>query len=214
MGSAHESPGCFPQRIRTAVRRGSRSMLKDHGGKCGIATDGKRRRCPIICSGLGLSTIRDRHPHLARDSNLSIAWHFALSRRNGRCRRSRGADTASPTPEPRFKIYGWIDSGITFNPGSPDDNQNFGRLFDDRSNEPLLNQAVITFERALAPEPGKFDWGFKFQFTYGSDARFIHSLGLFSGTAATLDCPTGPARSVSEPSLSHHQRGRPRPEAW
>jgi Protein of unknown function (DUF1597). len=91
----------------------------------------------------------------------------------------------SPTPEPRFKISGWIDSGITFNPASPADNQNFGRFFDDRVNEPLLNQLVINFERALAPQPGQFDWGFKLQFMYGSDARFIHSLGLFSDTAAT-----------------------------
>jgi len=28
-------------------------------------------------------------------------------------------ETASPTPAPRFKISGWIDSGITFNPASP-----------------------------------------------------------------------------------------------
>jgi len=88
-------------------------------------------------------------------------------------------------PEPRLKISGWIDTGITFNPASPQDNQNFGRFFDDRANEPLLNQAVINLERALAPQPGEFDWGFKLQFMYGSDARFIHSLGLFSNTAAT-----------------------------
>src|SRR6266852_3917513 len=98
---------------------------------------------------------------------------------------SAGEPTGSPTPEPRFKISGWIDSGVTFNPDSPRDNQNFGRLFDDRANEPLLNQVVINFERTLVPEPGEFDWGFKLQFMYGSDARFIHSLGLFSDTAAT-----------------------------
>src|SRR5438874_533469 len=101
----------------------------------------------------------------------------------------------SPTPAPRFKISGWIDSGITFNPASPQDNQNFGRFFDDRANEPLLNQLVINFERALAPQPGEFDWGFKLQFMYGSDARFIHSLGLFSNTAGTSivqpDLPEG-----------------------
>jgi hypothetical protein len=96
-----------------------------------------------------------------------------------------GEPTASPTPPPRFKISGWIDGGITFNPASPQDNQNFGRFFDDRANEPLLNQFVINFERALAPQPGEFDWGFKLQFMYGSDARFIHSLGLLSDTAAT-----------------------------
>jgi hypothetical protein len=96
---------------------------------------------------------------------------------------SAGEPTSSPTPEPRFKICGWIDSGITFNPDSPQTNQNFGRLFDDRANEPLLNQVVINFERALVPQPGQFDWGFKLQFMYGSDARFIHSLGLFDRTA-------------------------------
>jgi hypothetical protein len=96
-----------------------------------------------------------------------------------------GEPTASPTPAPRFKISGWIDSGVTANPAAPDDNQNFGRFFDDRVNEPMLNQLVINFERALAPQPGEFDWGFKLQFMYGSDARFIHSLGLFSDTAAT-----------------------------
>ncbi len=94
-------------------------------------------------------------------------------------------ETASLTPEPRFKISGWVDNGITFNPASPADNQNFGRFFDDRVNEPLLNQLVINLERALAPQPGQFDWGFKLQFMYGSDARFIHSLGLFSNTAGT-----------------------------
>src|SRR6266849_701709 len=93
--------------------------------------------------------------------------------------------SSSPTPEPRFKISGWIDSGITFNPDSPQSNQNFGRLFDDRADEPLLNQVVINFERTLVPQPGQFDWGFKLQFMYGSDARFIHSLGLFDHTAAT-----------------------------
>jgi hypothetical protein len=93
--------------------------------------------------------------------------------------------TETKAPEPRFKISGWIDSGITFNPDTPNDNQNFGRFFDDRANEPLLNQLVINLERTLAPQPGEFDWGFKLQFMYGSDARFIHSLGLFDHTAAT-----------------------------
>jgi len=81
-------------------------------------------------------------------------------------------------PEPRFKIYGWIEGGITGNPDSPIDNHNFGHLFTDRANEPLLNQAVITAERTLDPNATGFDWGFKLQFMYGSDARYIHSLGF------------------------------------
>src|ERR1700731_3298795 len=114
------------------------------------------------------------------------------------CLPSFGADvTASPTPdgkeakkvveppkppEPRFKLYGWIEAGITGNPDSPTDNHNFGHLFTDRANEPLLNQMVITGERALDPNATGFDWGFKVQFMYGSDARYIHSLGMMDLT--------------------------------
>ncbi|MFN2622263.1 MAG: outer membrane beta-barrel protein [Chthoniobacterales bacterium] len=83
----------------------------------------------------------------------------------------------------RLAISGWIQSGITINPDSPKDNQNFGRFFDDRANEPLLNQLVLNFERVLVPKPGEFDWGFKVQMMYGSDTRFIHSLGLLDDTA-------------------------------
>lgn len=82
------------------------------------------------------------------------------------------------TVEPRTKIYGWIEAGVTCNPSSPDDKQNFGRLFDDRSNEFLLNQLSLTAERTLDPAAKGFDWGFKTQIMYGSDARFIHSTGI------------------------------------
>jgi len=94
-----------------------------------------------------------------------------------------GEPAASPTPAPRFSISAWVAAGMTVNPDSPNDNQNFSRLFDDRANEPLLNQLAINFERALAPQPNEFDWGFKLQGMVGSDARFIHSLGLFDQTA-------------------------------
>jgi len=79
--------------------------------------------------------------------------------------------------EQRITLSGHVEAGITGNFDDPKDRQNFGRLFDDRANEPLLNQAVLTIERPLAPEEGKFDWGYKFQFMYGSDARFIHTFG-------------------------------------
>ncbi|MDP9003188.1 MAG: porin [Verrucomicrobiota bacterium] len=90
---------------------------------------------------------------------------------------SAAEPTASPSPESRVKITGFFDTGITVNPSAPQDNQNFGRLFDDRSNEFVMNQAVITAERALNPKVG-LDWGFKLQLLFGTDARYIHSLGL------------------------------------
>jgi len=90
--------------------------------------------------------------------------------------------TPSPTPESRLKLYGWVEGGITLNPDQPDSRQNFGHLFTDRANEPLFNQAVITLERTLSSQSLDFDWGFKLQGMVGSDARFIHSLGLFDRT--------------------------------
>ena len=95
---------------------------------------------------------------------------------------SDGKAAKETAPEPRFKIYGWIEGGITFNGDRPKDNQNFGHLFTDRANEPLLNQAVIVLERTLKPEPGQYDWGFRLQGLFGSDARFTHYLGEFDNT--------------------------------
>jgi Putative beta-barrel porin-2, OmpL-like. bbp2 len=101
------------------------------------------------------------------------------------CAGELAAPEPTKTPEGRFKVSGWFDTGITFNPSAPNDNQNFGMFFDDRSNEFVLNQAVLNFERALSPKPGEFDWGMKFQFLFGSDARYIHSLGLLDHAMAS-----------------------------
>ena len=98
-------------------------------------------------------------------------------------------------PQPGFRFYGWLDTGITANFDSPRDNQNFGRLLDDRSNEPLLNQFVLTAERGFDPMADHFDWAFQVQFLYGSDARYVHTTGLLD--LATTD--------IMQPDL---------PEAW
>ncbi len=84
------------------------------------------------------------------------------------------------SPQPGFRLYGWIETGITGNFASPNDDQNFGRLLDDRANEPLLNQFVLTAERGLDPSMAdRFDWAFRIQFLYGSDARYLKTIGLF-----------------------------------
>jgi hypothetical protein len=91
---------------------------------------------------------------------------------------TKKVETPPKPPEPRFKIYGWIEGGITGNPASPIDNHNFGHLFTDRANEPLLNQMSIVAERALDPNATGFDWGFKAWFMFGSDARYTKSMGF------------------------------------
>lgn len=85
--------------------------------------------------------------------------------------------TEQERPKSRVVVYGWVETGSTGNPAGPSDHQNFGRLFDDRSNEFVMNQAVITAERALESKSG-FDWGFKLQLLFGTDARYTRSVGL------------------------------------
>lgn len=78
----------------------------------------------------------------------------------------------------RVRIWGHIQQGFTFNADSPDDHQNFGRLFDDRANDYRFNQLALTVEQALDPQPDEYDWGFKVQLLAGTDARFTHALGV------------------------------------
>jgi hypothetical protein len=76
------------------------------------------------------------------------------------------------------KLSGQVDAGITANPDGPRNGLNFGRLFDDRANSPLLNQLLVTAERPLDTKlADQYQLGFKFQGMYGSDARYTHFLG-------------------------------------
>ena len=69
---------------------------------------------------------------------------------------------------------GHLEAGITGNVDDPPNQRNFGRLFDDHSNRPVLNQFMLTAERPLDPKATGWDFGFKTQIMYGSDARFTH----------------------------------------
>ncbi|CEG10182.1 hypothetical protein BN961_03619 [Afipia felis] len=75
-------------------------------------------------------------------------------------------------------ISGHVQAGITFNERSSG-GINFGHLFTDKANSPLMNQALLTVQRPLDPKATGFDVGFKIQAMYGSDARYTHFLGEF-----------------------------------
>lgn len=74
-----------------------------------------------------------------------------------------------------FKVSGHVEVGIMANPDGPE--LNFGHLFTDEANDVLLNQFLVTAERPIDPKAKTFDFGFKFQAYYGSDARYTHFLG-------------------------------------
>lgn len=99
-----------------------------------------------------------------------------------------GADDAKTSAtQSRYKFYGHVDVGGTFNTDSPRDHINFGRLFDDKSNQVLLNQILLTTERPLDSTAKTFDWGYKLQVMVGSDARYTRMVGEFNGLTDRVD---------------------------
>jgi len=94
--------------------------------------------------------------------------------------------TKAPPPPPKpaswwdtLTINGHVEAGITGVAPHPSDGLNFGSLFTDRADSLLLNQAMLTIQRPLDPKATGYDFGFKFQAMYGSDARYTHFLGEF-----------------------------------
>jgi hypothetical protein len=95
------------------------------------------------------------------------------------------ATTAAPTPAPDAPPPGlWIggihlsaqiEGGVTLNPAGP--KNDFGQLFTDHPNQLMLNQILLTANKPLDPKATGFDWGFKLQGMYGSDARYTQFLG-------------------------------------
>ena len=92
---------------------------------------------------------------------------------------------APETPPPGFWIDGihlsaQLDAGFNLNPMRPSTGLNFGQLFTDHANTATLNQLLLTANKPLDPKNSDFQWGFKLQFMYGSDARFTQYLGEFN----------------------------------
>ncbi|VFU09016.1 outer membrane beta-barrel protein [Methylocella tundrae] len=76
-----------------------------------------------------------------------------------------------------FTVGAVVEAGITVNPDSPSNGLNFGSLYTDKANSLLLNQFLLTAARPIDPTSKDYDFGFKFQGMYGSDARYTHFLG-------------------------------------
>src|ERR1700722_3496 len=87
---------------------------------------------------------------------------------------------APPAPPPTWwstiTYAGEIDAGIMGNPDSPGSDYNFGRLFDGKANDPVLNAALFTVTRPTGS--AGYDVGFTIQGEFGTDARFTHYLGV------------------------------------
>ena len=98
------------------------------------------------------------------------------------------AAAAPAAPPPGLWINGihlWaqFDGGIMGNPSGPADGLNFGHLFTDHANQFQLNQVLLTANKPLDPKDSDYQWGFKAQLMYGSDARYTQFLGELNRVA-------------------------------
>jgi Putative beta-barrel porin-2, OmpL-like. bbp2 len=92
------------------------------------------------------------------------------------------AAPAAEAPPPGLWINGihlsaQLDAGIIANPFRPATGLNWGQLFTDHANQVQLNQLLLTANKPLDPKNSDYQWGFKVQFMYGSDARYTQYLG-------------------------------------
>jgi opacity protein-like surface antigen len=84
-------------------------------------------------------------------------------------------DAAAPVSP--YKFSALVDAGIYGNTNAG--SVNAGQLFTDKHDQLVLNQFLMTAQRDLDPKAEGFDWGFKVQAMYGTDARYTHFLGMF-----------------------------------
>jgi hypothetical protein len=99
-----------------------------------------------------------------------------------------------PLADAGIKIYGWVESGYTYNHrgnehqggDSPFGPVQPGPFNHQRSDHYMLNQVVLRFERSVATD--KFDVGGLIEVMYGSDAARMHATGLgYNGSDPTDD---------------------------
>jgi len=77
-----------------------------------------------------------------------------------------------------FKIGGWIQQGVTFNPDDPVNRFNGPVTYNDRSNDYQINQVWLYIERPIIDDLYGWDIGGRVDALYGMDHRFTVANGL------------------------------------
>ena len=89
------------------------------------------------------------------------------------------------------------NAGIIANPYRPATGLNWGQLFTDHANQVQLNQLLLTANKPLDPKNPDYQWGFKVQFMYGSDARYTQFLGELNRSTRTSAISSTSSRRMS-----------------
>jgi hypothetical protein len=79
----------------------------------------------------------------------------------------------SGTPLGDLMFSGHTELGLSINPDDPKNNANFGQPFTNGADAFRMNQTMLTVEHDT-DSTQNFDYGFKFQGFYGTDARLTH----------------------------------------
>ena len=80
--------------------------------------------------------------------------------------------------EERIKVYGWVNASGNW---STSDNSNMPTSYWIFPNQPVLNQAILRFEREVdSVQTDHIDWGFRSTWLYGTDYRYMTAGGWFS----------------------------------
>ncbi|MDP3875948.1 MAG: porin [Methylobacter sp.] len=78
----------------------------------------------------------------------------------------------APLKDLGINVGGWVSSGVSGNIDSPEDRFNGPVTFGDRANEFGMQQLYGYIERAVNTEGSSWDFGFRADVLYGTDARF------------------------------------------
>jgi hypothetical protein len=87
-----------------------------------------------------------------------------------------------------LSVGGWVNASVSANFNGSDDRFNGTVTFNDRTGEVQMNQAYVWLQKAVTVGADKFDWGFRADFMYGTDAIFTQAYGN-----PTFDPRTGAA---------------------
>jgi outer membrane protein OmpA-like peptidoglycan-associated protein len=90
---------------------------------------------------------------------------------------AKAEEAAAPAAPPEFQVWAQLEAGITANVDSPHSGVNYGHLFTDKSNQPVLNQLLLTAEKPLDTTATDWALGYRLQGMFGTDARYTHFLG-------------------------------------
>ncbi len=175
--------------VRSRIKKGT--IIRRRDQSITVNQKNHMKKYPFSTAvSVNLASLSPRATLLAATAGvLCLCWHGNLIAGTTEDDGKDKKKVVEKKAESRIKFSAFVEAGFTGNPNDPNDHQNFGRLVDDRANEPMLNQATLTVERALAPEPGKFDWGFKIQAGVGSDGRFLNTLGTLENVNRGIIMP-------------------------